>query len=110
VRALVLLTVLALSGASACAASDVKHDSAADRYESQISRCTQLPDMDMQSCLADLNAKAFATEKQVVGTNPDVDCNKEAQRFKGGTGYWSAIYICSIRERAKRIDASLAGK
>ena len=109
-RALVLLTVLALSGASACAAKDVRHVGATDRYEAQISRCTQLPDVDMQSCLADLNTKAFAEEKQALGSNANVDCEKEAQRFKGGTGYWSAIYICSIRERAKRIDASAAGK
>jgi hypothetical protein len=109
VRLLFLLAALALP-ASACSASTANRSSAVDRYEPQISRCTQLPDMDMQSCLSDLNTKAFDEERQIVGKNADVDCEKEAQRFKGGTGYWSAIYICSIRERAKRIDASLAGK
>jgi hypothetical protein len=83
---------------------------AVKRFTSEIDACTRKPDADMQSCLADLNVKAFAEEKRVVGTNAEVDCGKETQRFKGGTGHWSANYICSIRERAKRIDASVAAK
>jgi hypothetical protein len=60
--------------------------------------------MDMQSCLAKLNEQALEEEKQAFGANSNVSCEVEVKRFEGGTGYWSAAYICSIKHRAKRLD------
>ena len=82
-------------------------NSAVERYEAAIGHCTRLKDMDMQSCLANLNTQALAEERQAFGANSSFSCEVEVRRFEGGTGYWSAAYICSIRERAKRIDARI---
>ena len=110
-KVIALSFALSCTTLGSCASADpATRVGAIDRYNHAIEKCTQLNDMDMQSCLSDLNTKAVEEEKRTLDTNTDVNCDATAKRFEGGTGYWSTVYICSIRERAKRIDATGVSK
>jgi uncharacterized protein YecT (DUF1311 family) len=102
-------------------------DGAAERYGLKTAACTHLPDMDMQQCLSSLSAAAHAEQigayrsalaaasAQGRGAElrktqaswrkfVDLQCAFEQAQFRGGTGYWSALYLCEVRSTAARIE------
>lgn len=109
------------------AAGDPAPGGAAGQYGRSVAACTALSDMDGQQCLAGLlepidgqltrsyesaleaaAAQGRAAELREAQAKwqsfVDAQCGFERAQFRGGTGYWSAFYICHIRHAAARID------